>query len=88
MIEDWGWAHWPGIWQDRGGPWKDRPATTSFIFELVMVAASRPDIVEKVVIFHELALVRKGNIQDLGHEFEISKSYLTAGRTFLEQGFP
>ncbi len=50
--------------------------------------ASRPDIVEKVVIFRELALVRKGNIQDLGHKFEISKSYLTAGRTFLEQGFP
>jgi|GEM_PF-2733169 len=21
VIEDWGWAHWPGAWQDNGGPW-------------------------------------------------------------------
>jgi len=88
VIEDWGWAHWPGIWQEDGGPWKDRPATSFFIFELVMLAASRPDIIEKLEIFQELVLVRKGNIKNFGYEFDISKFYLTAGRTFIEQGFP
>jgi len=88
VIEDWGWAHWPGMWQQNGGPWKDRPATSFFIFELAMLAASRPDVIEKLEIFRELVLVRKGNIQDLGYGFDISKFYLTAGRTFLEQGFP
>jgi cephalosporin hydroxylase len=86
VVEDWGWAHWPGFWQDNGGPWKDRPATTSFIFELVMLATSRPDIIENVMITNELATVRKGNIQALDPGFEISKFYLTAGRTFLGLG--
>ncbi len=83
IIEDWGWAHWPGIWQENGGPWKDKPTVTSFIFELVMLAASRPDIVENVLVSADLTRVKKGNIQDLGQEFEISKFYLTAGRTNL-----
>jgi cephalosporin hydroxylase len=87
VIEDWGWAHWPGLWQDNGGPWKEKPATTNFIFELVMLAASRSDIVEKVMISNELALVVKGNVQELEPGFDISKVYSTAGRTFYEKSF-
>ncbi len=85
VIEDWGWAHWPGIWQENGGPWKDRPAATSFIFELIMLAASRPDLIEKIEILHDLAVIQKGNAQDFPDDFNVSKSYLTAGRAFLER---
>ena len=84
VIEDWGWAHWPGIWQENGGPWKDRPATTSFIFELIMLAASRPDLIEKIEILHDLAVIQKGKAQDFPGGFNVSESYLSAGRTFLE----
>ena len=60
LIEDWGWAHWPGSpWQDGRGPFGDQPAMTNLIFELVMLAATRPDIVGSVdARFHHAEIVR------------------------------
>ena len=41
IIEDWGWAHWPGDrWQKDGGIWSDRPALSNLIIELVMLCAT------------------------------------------------
>ncbi|HUK78575.1 MAG TPA: class I SAM-dependent methyltransferase [Thermoleophilia bacterium] len=88
VIEDWGWAHWPGVWQQNGGPWRDKPAMTTLAFELVMLAASRPDVVESVETTQELIVVRKGPAVVTAGAFDLSTSYLTAGRLFVEAGFP
>jgi hypothetical protein len=86
VIEDWGWAHWShSHWQEGGGPWKDQPATTQLILELVMLAASRPDIVESVMVRSDLAVIMKGNAV-LPNNFRVVDSYLTAGRRFGELG--
>ena len=66
LIEDWGWAHWQGSpWQDPDGPFGDEPAMSNLIFELVMLAATRPDIVSRVdVCFHHVEVVRGPAVLD------------------------
>jgi hypothetical protein len=86
IIEDWAWAHWPGMWQDRGGPWPEHPATTQLIFELVMLSASHPELAESVEARADLALVRRGNAA-VARDFDLSSSYRTAGRQFGEYRF-
>ncbi len=83
VIEDWGWAHWPGFWQDHGGPWATDPSLTQLILELVMASASRPDIVTDVLARRDLVAVRRGPAA-VPEGFDISESYLTAGRKFTE----
>jgi hypothetical protein len=60
VIEDWGWAHWEGSpWQDGFGPFGDQPGMSNLIFELVMAAATRPDVVGSVdARFHHAEIVR------------------------------
>ncbi len=88
VIEDWGWAHWPGEWQENGGPWPDKPALTMLALELAMLCALRFDLIESVDITAGLIVVRKGPAETIDHPFSLSDSYLTAGRVFLEEGFP
>lgn len=87
IIEDWAWAHWPGSWQEDGGPYRDRPALTSIALELAMLAASRGDLAAAVEVSSAFIIVRRGDA-DVPLDFDLSTSYLTAGRTFLEDGFP
>jgi SAM-dependent methyltransferase len=84
VIEDWGWAHWPGVWQQDGGPWRDKPSMTSLALELLMAAASRPDLIESVEVTHELIIVRKGAAVTPTDCFDLGSSYQTAGRRFIE----
>ena len=49
-IEDWGWAHWRGIWQTDQSSFAGRTPLSNLIFELVVAAASAPDIVARVDI--------------------------------------
>jgi hypothetical protein len=88
VIEDWAWAHWPGTWQEGGGPWPDKPAPTLLVLELAMLCASRPDLVESVNVTPGLVVIRRGSDEISETDFELSSTYLTAGRAFLEAGFP
>ncbi len=85
VIEDWAWAHWPGEWQDHGGPWAAFPATTQLIFELVMAAASYPELIASVEARADLALVRRGGAP-LPPDFDIASTYRAGGRRFGEYG--
>lgn len=87
VIEDWAWAHWPGEWQENGGPWASLPATTQLIFELVMVAASHPDLIVSVEARADLALVLRGPAP-LPPGFDVASSYRAAGRRFGECSLP
>jgi cephalosporin hydroxylase len=87
IIEDWAWAHWPGSWQQDGGPYRERPALTSIALELAMLAASRSDLAAAVEVTSAFIVVRRGDGQ-VPRDFDLSTSYLTAGRVFLEDGFP
>jgi hypothetical protein len=87
VIEDWAWTHWPGVWQEDGGPWSDKPSATILALELAMLSASRPDLIESLEITSELIVVRKGSCETMQPGFALASSYLTAGRVFVEEGY-
>ncbi len=85
VLEDWGWAHWPGVWQEPGHPWAIKPSLTQLVLELAMTAASHPEVVASVEVRPDVVVARAGGAA-LGQGFDISRSYLTAGRRFPELG--
>lgn len=78
-IEDWGWAHWSGVWQTDQSFFAGMPAMSDLVFELVMAAASRPDAVAAVEVTANQVLVTRGDAA-LGSDFDISKSYFIHDR--------
>jgi predicted O-methyltransferase YrrM len=83
VIEDWGWAHWPGEpWQSAQSPFDLRePALTNLIFELSMLQATCPDLISEVRITWTMAFVTRGD-DDAHGDFDISTAYKARGRTF------
>jgi cephalosporin hydroxylase len=59
VIEDWGWAHWPG---DMHTSYKDQTALSMLLMELVMLCASRPDLISEIRVFPAFAFIRKSLI--------------------------
>lgn len=54
VIEDWGWPHWPGEPYFAG-----QSALSVLIMELLMLCASREDIVSEVRVFPAFTFIRK-----------------------------
>jgi SAM-dependent methyltransferase len=64
VIEDWGWAHWPGdFWQvQRGGPgFRDRPPLSNLLQELMLLCASAQPIVRRVSFDATVIVVERGD---------------------------
>ena len=85
LIEDWGSAHWPGEhWQGRKHQYaKEKNPLSKLILELVMVSASRPGLVQQIAIDGSTAYITRGEEPVSDPAFDISTSYLTAGRKIL-----
>jgi hypothetical protein len=84
VIEDWSWAHWGAPeWQEGGGMWRGRPSLTTLILELAMLSGSRPDLVESVHVSRDLVVLTKGSAP-VGDDFDLSTSYVTGGRRYVE----
>jgi predicted O-methyltransferase YrrM len=85
VIEDWGSAHWPGDrWQRKGGLYSaERNPLSRLILELVMVSASRPELVKQLIVDGTTVYVQRGNEEVSDAGFDISRSYLTSGRRIL-----
>ncbi len=63
IIEDWGWAHWPeDHWQkEKGGDYFARKDPLSnLVLEVMLLAASAPDLVESVWLDRGQVLIRRG----------------------------
>jgi len=63
VIEDWGWAHWPGDhWQaDRGGDYfRDKPPLSNLLIELMLLCASAPGVVRRVSFDATVIYVERG----------------------------
>lgn len=54
VVEDWGWAHWAEHHSRPG-----HTALSMLIMELIMVCASRPDLVSNIRIFPAFAFIHK-----------------------------
>jgi len=85
LIEDWGWAHWPtDHWQGTTHQYADEPHPMSkLILELVMVAESRPGLVRALNLTGGAVYLTRGDEIVSDDTFDVSTSYLTAGRSIL-----
>ncbi len=82
LIEDWGWSHWPGEeWQHPRNQFaKERTPLTNLVIELMMAAETDPGLISEVDVTNKCAFVTRGPKSSLPADFDISASYLTAGR--------
>lgn len=81
VIEDWGWANWPGNWQAADGQWCNQPALTNLIFELVMVAASRPDLIAGIeIVSRDVIAIWRGDWINDDCPFNLSEHYVNRGK--------
>ena len=84
ILEDWGWAHWPGDeWQSDRSYFHGRAALTNLLFELLMVHASDPEIVAKIeVVSPAFAVITRGERPRHKEKISLREVYKTAGRNF------
>jgi len=83
ILEDWAWAHWPGeTWQKGRAIPLVKPALSNLVFELTMLCASRPDIVENISITRNTAVFRRGGAALEAGAFNIGEHYLCRDRWF------
>jgi hypothetical protein len=57
-LEDWAWAHWGEPFQTQ--VWTDQPALTNLVFELLMMYASTPGLIERIEVLPALVLLKRG----------------------------
>lgn len=85
VIEDWGWAHWegwahlPSDYQKTRALFPDEPALTNLIFELVMAAATSPNVVAQVRLTFNMAIIEKGTRAVAPETFDIAGYYVSRG---------
>jgi hypothetical protein len=63
VIEDWGWAHWPGEhWQAKfGGPYFiDKLPVSNLIIDLALLSAAMPDVFPRVAFDSVSIYVERG----------------------------
>jgi cephalosporin hydroxylase len=60
LIEDWGWAHWPKL-ERFNRVYDGQTSLSMLIMELLMLSASRSDLVSEVRVFPAFACIRKSS---------------------------
>ncbi|QXQ12974.1 class I SAM-dependent methyltransferase [Skermania piniformis] len=81
VIEDWGWSHWSGdTWQaaERGDYFYGRESMTNLVMELVVLSASRPNLVQSVSVTSSAVYVTRGS-EDIEPGFDLSAHCLNRG---------
>ena len=83
ILEDWGWAHWPGAWQDSETPILPGPALSNLVFEFVMMQASSPDVIRALHVNRYFAAVVRGPRELAKGPLEMNDLYLTRGKALV-----
>lgn len=74
VIEDWGWAHWPNSQFFMG-----ETALSMLIMELLMLCASRSDLISEVRVFPSFAFIRKSPAAKPIADFALDSLYQKRG---------
>lgn len=74
VVEDWGWAHWPGQQLFMG-----QSALSILIMELIMLCASRSDLISEVRVFPAFAFIRKAPNAPALADFKLDSAYSKRG---------
>ncbi|MCB1418007.1 MAG: class I SAM-dependent methyltransferase [Notoacmeibacter sp.] len=57
VIEDWAWAHFP-FWQNDDSPWREQPALTNLIFQIIVMIGSTSRIKSMDVHTHAVVITK------------------------------
>ena len=88
IIEDWGWAHWPGdYWQkERGGDYfRDKPPLSNLLIDLMLLCASSPGFVRGVSFTQAAIYVERGP-DAIPQDFEPSEFCFNRGEPVPKLG--
>jgi hypothetical protein len=81
VLEDWGWAHWGGIWQNPEDGSFPRPAMSNVVLHAALSCTSNSGtIISHIDVTPVSAYVYRGPAQ-LGPEFAVESSYLARGKS-------
>lgn len=75
ILEDWGWAHWPG------GP-TDKLAKTplsNLVFEMCMLTASRSDLIHETIVDSGKVIMYVKSTSSLDKNFRLEAAYINRG---------
>ena len=78
LIEDWAWAHQPRF-QGPDAQWADEPALSNLVMRLVILSASRFDLVPSIIIRPGFVAVTRGRVE-IGDDFDTERLILARGR--------
>lgn len=74
VIEDWGWAHWSNY--DIDDAYAGRTALSMLLMELLMLCASRPDLISDIRVFPAFAFIRKAREAPTLTDFSLRSHYV------------
>jgi len=77
VIEDWQWAHVPGV-----NLWRDQPALSNLVFQLMMITAGHPDLIAGINLTPGMAFVRKGTREPSCERMDVESLCWMQGRTY------
>jgi cephalosporin hydroxylase len=83
VVEDWGWAHWPGSKVFMG-----KTAMSIFIMELIMLCASRSDLIREVRVFPPFAFIQKAPGAPALPDMKLDSLYTKRGLEIVSSGEP
>lgn len=58
IVEDWGWAHWPGFVPPPS--WTGEPCLSNLLFEIAMATASSHGVIDRMEVHNSMFAVRRG----------------------------
>jgi hypothetical protein len=78
-IEDWGWAHWPGRFQQSGHPEYSNPALSNLILHSVLATTGGGGIISEVIVRPNITFVVRGDAP-IPKGFAIENTFAIRGR--------
>lgn len=78
LIEDWAWAHRPRS-QGPDAQWANEPALSNLVMRLVILSASRFDLVPSILIRPGFVAVTNGRVE-IGDDFDTDRLIVARGR--------
>lgn len=78
-LEDWGWAHWGGPWQQPDHGEFENPALSNIVFLASLCCTSSPGVISRVEVTPGTTLIYRGPAP-LGRDFSLENTYLARGK--------
>ena len=78
-LEDWGWAHWGGPWQDEAHPEFRNPALSNLVVHAVLATTGGSGFVESVKVTPNAAFIVRGPNPGVG-PISIAETYPSRSR--------